>query len=144
MNQNTMLLRSCQQVFERLAYMICDIPRDSNFSGFGDYLSGSITYEGPSSGCLCMYGPGEVFALAGKMALGDDSPQLSASDALHELLNVICGVYVYQLDPMARYAIGLPQSVSLSEEAWRRCLHDEASLVLLVENMPVVVQAGEQ
>ena len=132
---------SCRQVFEDLAYMICDPMDDSSlFSEQDEILEAEISWSGDRSGSLLAAGSKELFELLARMATGEESGGVSSEQALSELINIVCGLYLHAVAPGAMAEIGLPAVRATTSASWGNLAESQNLCIIRVEHMPFVIK----
>ncbi len=134
-----MLTRIVTQVFEDLAFMFVDPAEGPPDLAGGQWLEVRMPFEGPGSGRLALAAPVGLCREAAGNILGLDPEATGAcdraSDALKELLNVICGHVVCELfgtEPIIH--LGIPAIAPLEGDALRRCVEDPDRVGLCVDD----------
>lgn len=139
-----MLTRIVTQVFEDLAFMFVDPADGPPESADGQWLEVRMAFDGPDKGRLALAAPVGLCREAAGNILGVDPEATGAcdraSDALKELLNVICGHVVCELfgtEPIIR--LGIPAIAELDDEALRLCLSDPDRLGFSVDDRHLAI-----
>jgi CheY-specific phosphatase CheX len=134
-----------ENVLEQFAFMFCDsttpdeIPEPS-----GVLLHTSMQFNGPSSGSLDMMTPQALAIEIAANAMGieqEEEAAAGASDALRELLNIICGQMLTAFagdEPV--FDITIPNVTACDHEAWKELVSDERTGVFMVEDYPFLLR----
>ncbi|MBI1389590.1 MAG: hypothetical protein GC154_14215 [bacterium] len=110
-------------------------------------LAGSIGFRGDRQGRLrLMISEALALGMAASILgtdLDDDETHKFKQAALMELLNVTGGHVLTDLYGAARVDLGLPECEDCDHLLWSRAASDEASMLFLVDDEPVVLQFCE-
>ena len=133
-------------VVEKLAFMFGeaiekeDLPPVEN-----EGIEANMAFSGPINGTLILATPIEMCPLIAANVLGmepdDENVQARATDALKELLNVICGNALTAIageDPI--FDLTVPEARKLTAEEWAALLSAPETLAFNVEDQPVLLQ----
>jgi CheY-specific phosphatase CheX len=135
------------EVLESLAFMFAEPAEPGEpLPPSTDCVLASMEFDGPTKGSISLAAPGAwCDQLAGSI-LGEDDAEIDGatmrSDALGELLNVICGQFVTGLwGNEAIYNLTIPTVTPLDESGWDELSGRADALRLLVDEHPVVICA---
>lgn len=132
-------------VFEKLAFMFGEvIPKEELPSVPGGYVKSSMTFKGPFTGVLAMAVPEEMCVDIAANVLGleaeDKLARDRASDALKEVLNVICGNALTAIaGPEPLFELTVPDFSPISETEWGALIDDFDSMAFLIDENPALV-----
>lgn len=134
-------------VLENVAFMFSE-PADPD-EGLPDaeaYLQAAMEFEGPAKGRIGVVVAREWCDQLAEGILGEAPEEENASemrsDALSELLNIICGQFVTSVwgtDQIVNLSI--PTVSEVSQEAWDKLATRPGTLRLVVEDLPMIVYA---
>ncbi|MBI5118466.1 chemotaxis protein CheX [Candidatus Poribacteria bacterium] len=133
-------------VLEKLAYMFGESIPKEDFPGTGaDYVQAAMTFSGPMTGKLTLAVPRamsvEVAANVLGMEPGDELVETRSSDAIKEMLNVICGHVLTAVageEPV--FELSAPTLEALDEANRVRMLNEEDTACFLVDDHPVLLR----
>ena len=133
-------------VVEKLAFMFGEVAEKDDMPPVeGESIQARMAFTGPMSGSLLVAAPVEMCPVIAANVLGmepdDENVQTRATDALKELLNVICGNALTAIageDPI--FDLTVPEASLLSSESWAQLLDDPETLTFIVEDQPVLLQ----
>ena len=134
-----------ENVLEQFAFMFCEpTTPDEMPEPSGDLLHASMQFNGPSTGKLDMMTPRSLAIELAANAMGideDDEAAAGASDALRELLNIICGQMLTALagdEPV--FDITIPDVTVCDHVAWKELVSDERTGFFMVEDYPFLLR----
>jgi len=133
-------------VVEKLAFMFGETAEQSEMPPVGEEnIEAKMAFTGPFKGSLILATPVEMCPLIAANVLGmepdDENVLARATDALKELLNVICGNALTAIageDPI--FDLTVPEAGMLSADGWSALLEAPDTLAFIVEDQPVLLQ----
>ncbi|MBI5095373.1 MAG: chemotaxis protein CheX [Candidatus Hydrogenedentes bacterium] len=146
-NEHTEILNDvfCD-VTEKLAFMFGEPSEKDELPPVDtECIEARMTFAGPMTGSLTMAVPVEMCPIIAANVLGmepdDESVQARATDALTELLNVICGNILTAIaGEQPVFDLTVPTAHALSAEDWAKLLEDPDTLAFVLEDLPALLQ----
>jgi hypothetical protein len=133
------------EVVEQLTFMFgMPIPREELPPLEGDAYRTAMTFQGDVSGQLSMVVPVDMTAEIAGNILGldpeDVHPGVMLTDALKEVLNVVCGHVIMALAGHgANFKLETPSLDKVEAEEWRELLVNDHHCGFLLEESPVLL-----
>ncbi len=145
-NLNEVVSEVVCDVFEKLAFMFGEVSDEAELPQTATkYVEASMTFSGDMTGTIALAVPAEVCPEIAANVLGmdpdDELVAAQATDALKEVLNVICGNLLTAIageEPV--FDLSVPAVSNLDAEAWRVRLKEPNTHAFLVDDSPVLVQ----
>jgi len=135
----------------RYAFMFGDeFPKDEISVDDADYLSITVGFSGERSGTLGISTSTDLCAVLTSNVLGNDPDDYesfddSTSDALKELINVVCGQFLtaaFGEDPVIDMS---PPAVSEIDEAeWKSLIDNKDTISFMIEDVPALVYVSAE
>lgn len=146
MNNNTkdVVWKVVKDVLERFAFMFADDPNSGEDTDWTDeYLHAVISFNGASRGRLSMAAPISLCTELAANVLGinpEENADEMASDALRELINIVCGELVVALfgNEMI-FDLTVPTLDHIDSKRCRTLSADPNQLRFLVDGAPILV-----
>jgi len=99
--------------FERVAFLVPDIPPDPEQRQQPVEAVASVEFSGPACGTLQLHaGNGLLPLITANMVGMDDPDEALQLDALGELANIICGQFLPALDPVSAFEHKPPEIIA--------------------------------
>jgi chemotaxis protein CheY-P-specific phosphatase CheC len=116
-------------VLENYAFLFCESAETCDADDSGPWIKNEMGFAGPFKGRLCLLCPerfgNEVAANVLGLDLDDEQVNMSARDALKELLNVTCGNLLTALaGETPVFELIVPKVYAVDEAEWRQNLND--------------------
>lgn len=132
-------------IFEKLAFMFGDeVSKDEIPVPTGDLIEASMSFTGFRSGSLGLALPRDVCPVISANVLGidvDDDVAIERSlDALKEVLNVICGNLLTEIEgeePI--FDLTVPETRIVSKAEWAGLLENDDTMAFVVDEEPVLL-----
>jgi len=138
-----LLIKAATDVLKRFAFTFAEeTPVEDLPAIDSDCVVASIRFTGPQNGNLTLVAPSDFCIEVYHSILGmdtDETTDINPSDALTELLNIVCGEF---LDLLAGskpvFQLGIPESHIEDRHAWQSLLTPPA-IGLMTDEHPLVI-----
>ena len=132
-----------QSVLEKMAFMFADLVDPSELDGGGsDLLEATMEFTGKTQGRVLLAAQAELCASLAENMLGIDEDEVndgSMEDALREVLNMTCGLYLTNRwgDDVV-FDLTVPVVRRIELEQWSELAENEQSLAIDAEGFQMV------
>lgn len=135
------------QIIEDLAFMFGDHAERDEVQAEGEaFMAASIEFRGHKQGKLCLQTTHQLATELAANVLGiepdDDDAIDQACDALGELLNVVLGRLLTELEGDAPvFDLSAPQvDASITRDQWQAMLDDPETVAFTIDDQPVILR----
>jgi chemotaxis protein CheY-P-specific phosphatase CheC len=135
---------SLQSVLEKMAFIIADIVDANELDGGGSQLlEATMEFKGDdASGQAVLAAQAEFCGSLAENMLGIDEDEINDSsreDALREILNMTCGLYLTsRWGDGVVFDLTVPEVRRLDDEQWQELVNDEKSIAIDAEGFQMV------
>jgi CheY-specific phosphatase CheX len=134
---------SLQSVLEKMAFMFADEVDAEELDGGGsDLLEATMEFKGETSGEVVLAAQADFCASLAENMLGIDEDEVndgSLEDALREILNMTCGLYLTnRWGDGVVFDLTVPVVRRLNEEQWQELVNDDKSITIDAEGFQMV------
>lgn len=122
-----------------------EFPKDEIEVDEADYLKITVTFSGDRKGTLGIATTTDLCSVLTANVLGEDPDDYeildeNTSDALEELLNVVCGQFLtaaFGEEPVID--LSPPAASRISEAEWKNLVDNEETVSFMVEDVPALI-----
>jgi len=148
-DHKTILAEGFRDVIEKIAFMFAEpVPRDDLVPAESACLRATIRFDGPErSGTVSIAAPMGLCIEVAANVLGLDAGERvgvgEASDALRELVNVLCGRFLTDLagdEPV--FNLSIPEVLQLDQTSWDELVKSGEALTFVVDDTAPMIVAG--
>lgn len=135
------------EVLERFAFMFVEPPDEAVAAPAEPMLAARMGFDGPLRGTVALAVPAPLARELAANVLGvePDDGEAMPGDALKELLNVVVGNLLTALAGEAPvFDLTIPELVRFDASHWDALAGKQGSLVLLVDEQPVLLSVAMQ
>ncbi|MEA3287217.1 MAG: chemotaxis protein CheX [Candidatus Marinimicrobia bacterium] len=132
-------------VFENLAFMFGELVDTSELTNSStNHVRAKMDFSGARTGQVMLTVPNEMCPEIAANVLGidpeDDQVQELAGDALKEMLNIICGQLLTELEGHDKvFNLSVPEIQNIDSSEWSSLLNKEGSLGFIVDEYPAIL-----
>ena len=125
-----------------------EFSKDGLSADDSDHLKVTVSFSGERSGDIGIATSTDLCAVLTSNVLGEDPDDYkdldeNTSDALEELINVVCGQFLtaaFGEEPVIN--LSPPEVVRMDDAEWKKLVDDENAIGFIVEDVPALVYAS--